>query len=66
MFKEVASNDATESPCADSSQGAYALNGLDIFGADTEGAYLNAMSREKLFAVWGPELGEFRGQYAVM
>ena len=49
-----------------SSQGAYALNGLDIFGADTEGAYLNAMSREKLFAVWGPELGEFRGQYAVM
>ena len=42
------------------------LNGLDILGADAEGAYLNSMSRERLFTTCGPEFGEFKGRYAII
>ena len=42
------------------------LNGLDILGADAEGAYLNSMSRERLFTKCGPEFGEFEGRYAII
>jgi hypothetical protein len=42
-----------------------ALNGLQILGADCEGAYLNADSRERLYTRLGPEFGEFEGRLAM-
>ena len=44
-----------------------ALNGLDILGADCEGAYLNAPTREKLYTKCGPEFGpELQGRWAII
>ena len=43
-----------------------ALNGLDMFGADCEGAYLNAPPREKHFVKCGPEFGEYEGRIALI
>ena len=44
-----------------------ALNGLEVLGADCEGAYLNAMSREKLYTKCGPEFGpDYEGRYAII
>ena len=43
-----------------------ALNGLELMGADCEGAYLNAPSREKLCTKCGPEFGEFAGRWAII
>ena len=44
-----------------------ALNGLDILGADCEGAYLNADTREKLYTKCGSEFGpEYKGRYALI
>jgi hypothetical protein len=43
-----------------------ALNGLEMFGADCEGAYLNAKSREKHFVKCGPEFGEHCGRIALI
>ncbi len=41
-----------------------ALNGQKVMGADCEGAYLNADSREKLYTKLGPEMGLLAGRYA--
>jgi Reverse transcriptase (RNA-dependent DNA polymerase) len=43
-----------------------ALDGLQILGADCEGAYLNADSREKLYTRLGPEFGEYEGRLAII
>ena len=43
-----------------------ALNGLELKGADCEGAYLNAPSRERLCTVCGPEFGEYAGRWAII
>ena len=43
-----------------------ALNDLDIYAADCEGAYLNAESREKLYTRCGPEFGEYAGRLAII
>ncbi len=43
-----------------------ALNDLDIWAADCEGAYLNAKTREKLYTRCGPEFGENAGRYAIL
>ena len=43
-----------------------ALNDLDIWAADCEGAYLNAPCREKLYTILGPEFGEHEGKIAVI
>ena len=43
-----------------------ALNGLDVFSADCEGACLNAQPREKLHTKCGPEFGEFAGRWAII
>ena len=43
-----------------------ALNGLELKGADCEGAYLNAPSRERLCTKCGPEFGEFAGRWAII
>ena len=44
-----------------------ALNGLNILGADCEGAYLNAPTREKLYTKCGPEFGpEYEGRWAII
>ena len=42
------------------------LNGLDVFAADCEGAYLNAESRERLYTKCGPEFGEMEGRWAII
>ena len=43
-----------------------ALNGLELKGADCEGAYLNAPSRERLCTKCGPEFGEYAGRWAII
>ena len=43
-----------------------ALNGLDVLSADCEGAYLNALPREKLYTKCGPEFGEMAGRWAII
>ena len=39
---------------------------LTLKGADCEGAYLNAPSRERLCTKCGPEFGEFAGRWAII
>ena len=43
-----------------------ALNGLELLGADCEGAYLNAPSRERLCTKCGLEFGEYAGRWAII
>ena len=43
-----------------------ALNDLEVFVADCEGAYLNAKSLENLYTKLGPEFGEYEGRCAVI
>lgn len=44
-----------------------ALNDLDIMAADVQGAYLNALCKEKVFTICGPEFGvEYVGRVAII
>ena len=43
-----------------------ALNDLEVFFVDCEGACLNAPCRENLYTICGPEFGECPGCYAVI
>ena len=43
-----------------------ALNDLDVWAADCEGAYLNAQTKEKLYTKCGPEFGPHEGRYAII
>ena len=43
-----------------------ALNDLDVWAADCEGAYLNAKPKEPLYTKCGAEFGEHRGKMAVI
>ena len=42
------------------------LNNLELWGADVGNAYLQALTREKLYIVGGPEFEELRGHVLVM
>ena len=37
-----------------------------MLSADCEGAYLNALPREKLYTKCGPEFGEMAGRWAII
>ena len=37
------------------------LNNLELWGADNDNAYLEAVTEEKLYIVAGPEFGDFGG-----
>ena len=37
------------------------LNGIDLVTVDITNAYVNALCREKVVAVAGPEFGEYEG-----
>jgi hypothetical protein len=43
-----------------------ALNDLDILAADIGNAYLNAETREKVYAIAGPEFGSREGQVVII
>jgi Reverse transcriptase (RNA-dependent DNA polymerase) len=43
-----------------------ALNDLEVAGGDVQGAYLNALCREKVYTICGPEFGDFAGSIAVI
>ena len=42
------------------------LNDLELWGADVGNAYLQALTREKLYIVGGPEFEELQGHVLVM
>ena len=42
------------------------LNNLELRGADVENAYLQALTKEKLYTVGGPEFEEVQGHFLVM
>ena len=42
------------------------LNNLELWGADVGNAYLQALTREKLYIVGGPEFEELQGHVLVM
>ena len=42
------------------------LNNLELWGADVGNAYLQALTREKLYIVGGPECEELQGHVLVM
>ena len=42
------------------------LNNLELWGADVGNAYLQALTREKLYIVGGPEFEELQGHGLVM
>ena len=42
------------------------LNNLELWGADVGNAYLQALTREKLYIVGGPEFEELQGHFLVM
>ena len=42
------------------------LNNLELWGADVGSAYLQALTREKLYIVGGPEFEELQGHVLVM
>jgi hypothetical protein len=43
---------------------AAALNDLDVLAADIQNAYLTAPTKEKVYAIAGPEFGSDRGRPA--
>ena len=42
------------------------LNGLQLWGADVGNAYIQALTKEKLYIVAGPEFEEIQGHVLVM
>jgi Reverse transcriptase (RNA-dependent DNA polymerase) len=42
------------------------LDGLDLWGADVENAYLEAKTKEKVYIVGGPEFGELEGHTLIV
>jgi hypothetical protein len=41
-------------------------NGLELWGADVGNAYLEALTKEKLYIIAGPEFGELEGHILIL